>query len=165
MTEDPSSGGTFRKRAEDIFVEHLGRLESGQELDLEALCKQYPDVAEELRELDTGWRRMAGMLQRFGPGGSFEESLHRTYGKEIDPCVTLERRMDSRAPGIRQGTRDPCRSTALAHALGRGRYGAPDLLPQPGQSVPRARNVSKARVRGSAGPGGRSRSSVSSGPD
>ena len=48
--------------AEEAFAEHLRRREAGESVDLDAVCREHPELAEELRELHAAWSEADHLL-------------------------------------------------------------------------------------------------------
>ncbi len=81
---DPST------RALEVFSGHLRRIEEGGESDLEALCADHQELADELRQLHQEWSRMSDVLERLGPKqGTLSLELRQRYGDSVDPEISL----------------------------------------------------------------------------
>ena len=125
---DPSA------RALEVFSGHLRRLETGEESDLESLCKEHEDLATELRQLHEEWARMSEVLDRLGPkDGTLSLQLRERYGDSVDPEISLS------APEEEEGGFMDESSAALMSKLstqgGSERYKARDEIARGGMGA------------------------------
>ena len=77
-------------RAASIFAQYLARKEAGEEVDFEELCRDTPDIADELRVLHTDLGRWSEVLGALGVSGSLEQRIKDKFGENVDPTITLE---------------------------------------------------------------------------
>ncbi|MCP3916047.1 MAG: SUMF1/EgtB/PvdO family nonheme iron enzyme [bacterium] len=75
---------------EDIFADYIVCHTAGEPADFEEVCASHPDVADELRELQTNWMNLHAVLGKLGVSASLAQSLSAHYGDEVDPRVSLE---------------------------------------------------------------------------
>ena len=73
--------------AEEVFEEHLSRLESSGVDDFDAVVKAYPYFAAELTRLRVRWQRTHPAPS---PDASFTVRLQKAYGDSVDPGISLE---------------------------------------------------------------------------
>ena len=65
MAHDPTGPESPSPRStEGLFAEYLARLERGEAPELDALCDQHPDLAQELRRRHSVWQRAGRALSR-----------------------------------------------------------------------------------------------------
>ena len=77
-------------RAQELFAEHVRRLEAGESSYLDEACREAPELEGELRQLESEWSRMSAVLARLSPTkGPLSERLRAEYGDEVDPEISL----------------------------------------------------------------------------
>src|SRR5688572_6699750 len=83
-------------RIEALFGEWLAQRTSGSNPDLESVCRAHPAHAERLREMKRAYELLLECAQA-NPGdasdvssGTFGERLERTFGKDLDPAISLD---------------------------------------------------------------------------
>jgi formylglycine-generating enzyme required for sulfatase activity/serine/threonine protein kinase len=83
--------------AETLFAAWLARHEAGEDVDFEALCKERPAAASELRELHSQWARVDAIRRQCGLKGSILARIETRFGPGVDPQVSLERELQGPA--------------------------------------------------------------------
>jgi len=86
--------GFDRPEAERVYAEFYARCEDGENPDIEALCAEHPDCAEELRELHAHVLKARGLLGRHAASTRLSQRILALFGPEADPRIALEREAD-----------------------------------------------------------------------
>src|SRR5262245_19222821 len=112
-------------RAREVFRTFLERwYQEEKKADFEALCREQPELEQDLRHLYAEWRLVSDMLDRLAPR-SLHERLRRRYGDEVDLPPSLAEEAPSSEAAPRP---DPDR-------LGHGRYRLTDEIARGGMGA------------------------------
>jgi WD40 repeat protein/serine/threonine protein kinase len=76
----------------EVLAAHVAGLNRGQAVDLEALCRTYPQCSVELRRLTAHWEQVQTVVDALGGGSarSLAERLRQRYGN-VDPGLSIDR--------------------------------------------------------------------------
>ncbi|MEW6741679.1 MAG: SUMF1/EgtB/PvdO family nonheme iron enzyme [Planctomycetota bacterium] len=121
--------------AEELFLEFLERREGGEAVDVDALCREHPEHASELRRLHENWAKVSGLIDRFFESPSLAERLRRQHGEGVDPVVVLEDEGPDESQQAPSATGDAVLGQLIARGPAAGRYRLKGRIAQGGMGV------------------------------
>lgn len=82
-------------QAQELFAEHIRKLEIGEDSRLESIWKETPELEQELRQLEAEWSRMRLVLSRLASTEEpLSERIRAEYGDSVDPEISLSQSSD-----------------------------------------------------------------------
>ena len=91
MTSAPRPDPDSLSPAESLFAAHVARVACGEPADLDALCREHPPHADELRRLDADWKRHLPLADRAGLLSTAQAGDPAPVGPSPEERAAIER--------------------------------------------------------------------------
>ncbi|MEW6742324.1 MAG: bifunctional serine/threonine-protein kinase/formylglycine-generating enzyme family protein [Planctomycetota bacterium] len=126
----PPADNHSEQPLEQAFADFVARRQTGEAIDLEAFCRENPDLAGAIRRRWEEWQRVVRVFEKLEARTELSAWMEAQFGRAVDPGITLahdrEDRPHSGAKTLYDRLQDcrPRRSRyRLTHEIARGGMG------------------------------------------
>ena len=85
----PEESPHFSPEAEDLFLEYVRRVEGGEAMEFDALCRANARQERDLRAIKAHWDAIERLRGRAAEHAPLTEKLREQFGEDVDPGVSL----------------------------------------------------------------------------